>query len=203
MCGITANFKFKKQASTRQFYAYFIDEEIEALRNQIFCPKCLNLDSNLALWDPKFLPCLCVNTICHNPDTVCSTFPLKQPVYPSKSARMWMLMPVYTVGRPGLQHQWHVKGSCPVDPVNSLPGCCPGEAHTGSTRELLPGAIFIQERGWETVFPPREPTWIPGSKGLKDRESTYSTCGEPYPRDSRAPGAYVCVCVCVCVCLSV
>ena len=102
MCGITANFKFKKQASTRQFYAYFIDEDIEALRSQIFFPKCLNLDSNLALWDPKFLPCLCVNTICRNPDTVCSTFPLKQPVYPSKSARMWMLMPVYTVGRPGL-----------------------------------------------------------------------------------------------------
>ena len=46
VCAITANFKFKKQASTRQFYPYFIDQKIEALRNQIFCPKCLNLDSN-------------------------------------------------------------------------------------------------------------------------------------------------------------
>ena len=161
------------------------------LRNQIFCPECLSLDSNLALWDPKFLPFLCVNTTCHNPDTVCSMFPLKQPVHPSKSARTWMLMPVCTVGRPGLQHQWRLQGSCPVGPVNSLPGCCPGEAHTGSTRELLPGAVFIQERGWETVFPPRGPTCVPGSKGLKDRESTYSTCGEPYLHDSRAPGVSV------------
>ena len=85
------------------------------------------------------------------------------------------------------------------DNTVALRGRCPPCLATGSTRELLPGAIFIQERGWETVFPPREPTWIPGSKGLKDRESTYSTCGEPYPRDSRAPGAYVCVCVSVCL----
>lgn len=97
-----------------------------------------------------------------------------------------MLTSVYTAGRLGLQHHWHVQDSCPIDPVNSLPGCCPGGRLTQGLQGNFPGAVFIQERAWETMFPPGNLPGFQAPKGLKDRESTYSICVEPYPLDSRA-----------------